>query len=78
MLAAENALQWDFPGQAVAVGHQIFADESFQDSLASFLERASVESVKRFSAVAVKAAEPLPEIRDTPEPTLISGLLMGT
>jgi hypothetical protein len=77
VLASENALLWDFPGQAVAVPFQVFANESFRDNLAGFLQQGSLESVKRFSAIAYKAGAPLPEIRDTTSPTLISGLLMA-
>ncbi|KAF2707824.1 hypothetical protein K504DRAFT_410495 [Pleomassaria siparia CBS 279.74] len=76
VLAAKHALQWDFPGTAVAVPCDIYSDESFQESLAGFLEQASIESIKQFSAVTYKAAAPLPEIRDTVDPKLITGLLM--
>ncbi|KAH7412021.1 hypothetical protein DE146DRAFT_784622 [Phaeosphaeria sp. MPI-PUGE-AT-0046c] len=76
VLAAENALQWDFPGQALSIPHDTFTgDADFQRSLCTFLEQASVESIKQFSAVTYKACAPLPEIRDTPDPTLISGAL---
>jgi hypothetical protein len=77
VLSAKNALQWDFPGQAVAVAYNVIADESFQDSLATFLEQASIESIKQFYAITLKAAAPLPEIRDTTDPSIISGLLKG-
>jgi hypothetical protein len=76
VLAAEAALQWDFPGQAIAVPHDIVLCEDFQQSLSAFLEQASMESIKQFSAVTYKACAPLPEIRDTADPTLITGALM--
>jgi hypothetical protein len=31
---------------AVAVPYEVFSDESFQESLAAFLEQASIENVK--------------------------------
>ncbi|KAF2133722.1 hypothetical protein P153DRAFT_330168 [Dothidotthia symphoricarpi CBS 119687] len=76
VLACEGALQWDFPGQAVSIPYRTFSDEDFQQSLAAFLEQASLESVTRFSAVTYKACAPLPEIRDTPNPTLITNFFM--
>ncbi|KAK3313080.1 hypothetical protein B0H66DRAFT_578262 [Apodospora peruviana] len=59
VLAADNALQWDFPGSAVAVPLSVFNDEDFQVSLATFLEQASLESTKAFAANAFKAGEHL-------------------
>jgi hypothetical protein len=44
VLAAGNALQWDFPGQAVAIPHDTLLEEDFQHSLCTFLEQASIES----------------------------------
>jgi hypothetical protein len=41
------------------------------------LEQASIESVKHFAAVTLKAAAPMPEIRDTTNPALITGLTMS-
>jgi hypothetical protein len=76
IVAAEDALQWDFPGQAVAIPYDIFSSEDFQQSLSNFLQQASLESIKEFAAVTYKACAPLPEIRDTPDPTLITGALM--
>jgi hypothetical protein len=76
VLATENALQWDFPGQAVIVPYDIYSNDDFQQSLSTFLEQASIEPIKQFAAVTYKACAPLPEIRDTPNPTLITGALM--
>jgi hypothetical protein len=69
-------LQWDFPGQAVAVPYDTYSNDDFQQSLSTFLEQASIESIKQFAAVTYKACAPLPEIRDTPNPTLVTGALM--
>ncbi|KAF1962412.1 hypothetical protein CC80DRAFT_400484 [Byssothecium circinans] len=76
VLACEGALVWDFPGRAVSVPRGVYTDEGFQQSVAAFLEQSSIESVKQFAAVTHKAAAPLPEIRDTTDPTLITGLFM--
>jgi len=62
VLAAEAALRWDFPGQAIAVPYDIVLREDFQQSLSAFLEQASMESIKQFSAVTYKACAPLPEV----------------
>ncbi|KAH7115923.1 hypothetical protein B0J11DRAFT_571692 [Dendryphion nanum] len=72
-----HTLQWDFPGQAVLVPSQVASMLSFRESLSHFLEKASIESVKQFSAVTYKAAAPQPEIRDSTDPALITGLLMS-
>ncbi|KAK4171158.1 hypothetical protein QBC36DRAFT_367904 [Triangularia setosa] len=77
VLAAENALQWDFPGSAVAVPLATFENGSFQGSLATFLEQASLESTKIFAAHTSKAGADTHEYRDTPSPTVISSMLMA-
>jgi hypothetical protein len=77
VLAVEGALIWDFPGNAVTVPHKVYTDETFQESVATFLEQSSIESVKHFAAVTHKAAAPMPEIRDTTNPALITGLFMS-
>ncbi|CZS92499.1 uncharacterized protein RAG0_03102 [Rhynchosporium agropyri] len=76
VLAAGNALQWDFPGRAVQISADEFHKNSFQESLAIFLEQASIESLKRFEARATKADTLLIEARDTTDPALISQMLM--
>ena len=76
MLAAENALQWDFPGSTVAIPYSVFDDTSFQDNLATFLEQASTESVKRFAARTDKAGSSAFESRDTVDPSLITQILI--
>ncbi|KAF7676522.1 hypothetical protein GT037_006027 [Alternaria burnsii] len=76
VLAAKGALQWDFPGCAVSVPASKFYEEAFQEALATFIEQASSEPVTKFAAITWKAAATIPEIRDTSDPALISGLLM--
>ncbi|KPM37446.1 hypothetical protein AK830_g9109 [Neonectria ditissima] len=77
ILAAENALQWDFPGCAVAVAMSTFLDEGFVNNLSKFLESTSRESVHDFSAHTFKAGAMIVEYRNTPEPSLITSMLMG-
>ncbi len=76
VLAAENALQRDFPGCAVTIPYSEFVKASFQDHLAAFLEQASTESIKRFAAHASKAGSFAYESRDTVDPSLITQMLM--
>lgn len=76
VLATENALQWDFPGRAVGIPFDEFLKESFQDSLASFLEQASTESLSRFVARSKKAEAYVVEARGTTDPALIVQMLM--
>ncbi|KAI9772801.1 MAG: hypothetical protein M1839_002302 [Geoglossum umbratile] len=76
VLASENALQWDFPGSAVSIPLSDFVSPSFQESLAAFLEQASMESIKRFAAHTRKAGVSVVESRDTVDPSLITQMLM--
>ena len=77
VLAAKNALQWDFPDFAVAVPYSEFIISAFQDALADLLERASTESIKRFAAHTNKAGSFAYESRETVDPSLITHMLMA-
>jgi hypothetical protein len=77
VLASKNALQWDFPGCAVTMPFSEFAKSSFQDELASFLDKASTESIKRFAARTSKAGLFVSESRETVDPALITQMLMS-
>ncbi|RYO81474.1 hypothetical protein DL764_009764 [Monosporascus ibericus] len=76
VLAAENALLWDFPGRAAEIPLDEFLTEAFQQSLAAFLEQASMESLERFEARSVKANVSVIEARNTTHPALITQMLM--
>ncbi|KAJ8061235.1 hypothetical protein OCU04_010307 [Sclerotinia nivalis] len=76
VLAAENALEWDFPGYAVDVPLSTFRQPDFLEELAIFLEQASTESIKRFAARTYKAGSLIIEARDTASCALISQMLM--
>ncbi|KAK1833011.1 hypothetical protein QBC39DRAFT_381058 [Podospora conica] len=77
VLAADSALQWDFPGSAVAIPIGVFSDHDFQESLATFLEQASIAPFKQFTAQAFKAGTDHHEDRDTPSPRMISSMLVA-
>ncbi|KAK6356074.1 hypothetical protein TWF718_000448 [Orbilia javanica] len=75
-LEAKSALQWDFPIVAVSIPHSTFYTSEFQEEVATFLEQASKESIKRFAAVTNKASSEAWESRDTVDPSVITCLMM--
>ncbi|TGJ78854.1 hypothetical protein E0Z10_g9910 [Xylaria hypoxylon] len=77
VLAAGHAVQWDFPGRSARIALDDFTEESFQQSLASFLEQASMESLYSLQASTRKAGVSVEEIRDTTDPALITQMLMS-
>ncbi|OAP60693.1 hypothetical protein AYL99_05695 [Fonsecaea erecta] len=76
VLESLRALQWDFPTSASAIPNDVFNDESFQQTLADFLQKASIERVHKFGALIYKANSPTLETRDTNDPALVTGLLI--
>lgn len=76
VLTSKSALQWDFPGCAVAVPISEFNKPSFQTELAIFLDKASTESIKRFAARTNKAGSFAFESRDSVDPSIITQFLM--
>ncbi|TGO58297.1 hypothetical protein BOTNAR_0183g00070 [Botryotinia narcissicola] len=76
VMAAENALEWSFPGYAVDLPLSTFNESSFLEELAVFLEQSSTESIKRFAARTSKAGSLVIEERDTASCALISQMLM--
>ncbi|RFU72329.1 hypothetical protein TARUN_9940 [Trichoderma arundinaceum] len=76
VLAADNALVWDFPGRAVRLSLADFNDQKLQTNLAAFLERASMEAIYNVQAQAQKAQVSVAEVRDTSDPALITQMLM--
>ncbi|KAB5582293.1 hypothetical protein GE09DRAFT_1197755 [Coniochaeta sp. 2T2.1] len=77
VLEAKSALQWDFPGAAVAVPYTTCIDHDFLSSLCLFLEQASAESIKDFAAHTTKAGMTIVEDRDTKDPRLISSMFVA-
>ncbi|KAK7749315.1 hypothetical protein SLS62_008284 [Diatrype stigma] len=77
VLAASNGtLQWDFPGRCVRLPLAEFNNPGFQESLASFLEKSSTESLYSMQATAQKARVFVTEARDTTDPALVTQMLM--
>ncbi|KAI1092009.1 hypothetical protein F5B19DRAFT_455893 [Rostrohypoxylon terebratum] len=76
VLSAGQAMQWDFPGRSAQIPLGIFLDQTFQDTLAGFLEQASIESLHSLRAQAQKAGVSIAEIRDTTSPALITQMLI--
>lgn len=71
-----HTLQWNFPGCAVVIPKDEFEDSAFQKQVASFLEKASTETVKRFGAQSMKSGVLVYETRDTADPALVTQFLM--
>ncbi|KAI0809453.1 hypothetical protein GGR55DRAFT_175773 [Xylaria sp. FL0064] len=70
-------MQWDFPGRSARIDLKTFDEDSFQQSLASFLEQASMESLYFLQASTKKAGISVEEVRDTTNPALITQMLMS-
>lgn len=76
VLASENALVWNFPGRASQVPLYTFQQPDFQESLADFLEKASMDALSQFTSKTRKANAEITEIRDTTDPALVTQMLM--
>jgi len=76
VLASERALIWDFPDCAAQIPLGEFQKSSFQEALADFLEKGSMESLKPFQAHTIKAQTRVVESRDTVSPALVTHLLI--
>ncbi|KAE9969172.1 hypothetical protein BLS_005470 [Venturia inaequalis] len=72
VLAADGALQWDFPGSAVAVPMETYLDTNFQLNLARHLEQASREQIHRYKPFTRKAGQDVVEERQTADPDLMT------
>lgn len=77
VLASKGALECTFPNTAVAITASRFQEPGFQAELASFLEKASTESIKRFAAHTQKGGSLAYESRDTADPAVITQMLMA-
>ncbi|EUC26942.1 hypothetical protein COCCADRAFT_10307 [Bipolaris zeicola 26-R-13] len=76
VLASEGALICDFPHCSAQIPSDEFRKPSFQDALADFLEKGSIEPLRCFQPLVTKAQTPVVESRDTASPGLITHLLM--
>ncbi|KAF2396522.1 hypothetical protein EJ06DRAFT_222752 [Trichodelitschia bisporula] len=77
VLASKAALEWDFPGSAVAMSLRDFVDPNFQEAIADFLGEVSSQTFGRFAASTKKAGKDNVEVRDTTDPALVTQLLMN-
>ena len=77
VLGSPHALKWTFPGRAAAIPLDTFTTPDFQAALAKFLEEASETAFDCFAARATKSGKSVIEIRDTPNPGLITEMLMS-
>ncbi|KAI1337630.1 hypothetical protein F5Y15DRAFT_389781 [Xylariaceae sp. FL0016] len=77
VLAAPDALQWEFPGRSVQLPSARFQDAQFRDNLATFLSQASLEAIHYLQAQTCKAGVSVIETRDTTDPALITQMLMS-
>lgn len=77
ILASSGPLLWNFSTSVVVIPAKTFGDDPFQGQLTVFLEQASVESIKQFAAVALKAGVDVYESRDTMKSSLITQMLMA-
>ncbi|KIV78785.1 hypothetical protein PV11_06395 [Exophiala sideris] len=77
VLQSQNALQWDFPTSAASIPVDVFNDFEFQRNLAQFVDKASLELVKKFGAFTNKAKSRAYEPRDSTDPALITGMLIS-
>lgn len=77
VLSAEDSLQWEFPGSAVAIPYPAFKDARFQHELAAFLEQANAEVVKRFLPDVKTAGVDVKEDRPAAQPHLITQFLVA-
>ncbi|PSR97798.1 hypothetical protein BD289DRAFT_403463 [Coniella lustricola] len=76
VLAARDALLCTFPSQATRITLATFQGQDFQDSVADFLEMASIETFSRLAAKSRKANTEVTEERDTSNPALITQMLI--
>ncbi|KAI1327589.1 hypothetical protein F5Y16DRAFT_399163 [Xylariaceae sp. FL0255] len=77
ILAAGQAVLWDFPGRCARISMSQFEDGAFQECLTTFLEQASMETLYSVQAFSKKAGVPVVEGRDTTSPALITQMLMS-
>ncbi|KAH8725994.1 hypothetical protein GQ44DRAFT_771576 [Phaeosphaeriaceae sp. PMI808] len=76
VLASQGALLWDFPDCAAQMDLYEFEKPLFQEALADFLEKGSMEPLRRFQAHIMKAKTSVVEARDTSSPALVTQLLI--
>jgi hypothetical protein len=76
VMSSNGKLLCSYPGPAVEVSTELFANESFLRELASFLTQMDVD-VMDSTATTVKAGSTVREVRESAHPKYISQLLVG-
>jgi len=66
----------DFLPLLLAISYDVFHDIDFQRNLAEFLEKASIESIKKFGRSYKQGKSSAFEPRDVTDPALITGMLI--
>jgi hypothetical protein len=76
VMSTNGKLLCSFPGPAVEVSTELFANEWFLEELTSFLTQMDVD-VLDSAATTTKAGSEVREVRESADPKYISGLLVG-
>jgi hypothetical protein len=76
VMSTNGKILCSYPGPAVQVSSQVFADASFLQEIASFLIQMDVD-VFDFTATTTMAGSTVRGVRETAHPRYISGLLVG-
>ena len=77
VMASDGALTRRFPAHAVSVPLEVFEDQKFQSELADNLCRLDVEQVEEMIPKRQKAGRGMVQIRDSPNPHLVTEMLMA-
>lgn len=77
VIASDGALKRRFPGHAVSIPREVFADQKFQDELSDVLCRLDVEQVEEMIPKCEKSGRSMVQTRDSPNPCLVTEMLMA-
>ena len=77
IMEAKGALTRQFPAHAVSLSLRVFQDQKFQHELADKLSKLDTEEIQEMMPQSNKADKRMGEVRDTPNPSLITEMLMA-
>jgi hypothetical protein len=77
VLAATKALRWGFPSRSAKMPLAALLKPDFLESLAHFLQQASVEPIHSMQARALNNGVDVVEVRDTTNPALVTEILLS-
>ena len=77
VMEAKGALTRQFPAHAVSLPLRVFHDQKFQHELADKLSRLDTEEIQEMLPQSNKADKRMGEVRDTPNPRLVTEMLMA-